>query len=383
MIRILSPAVLLSTLCTAQLENVPAWNVVPVPDAAKTGATSLRAGGASYVRKVELVRPVPATTAAQLTAINPHLPKLLPGFGDLMKGAEVSTRFQDLYDRKLRNIRQGKLLTAHNYFDCQTVLRLAHPKTGRKVLLLQSDMDVVTDGSDPGRAPALADYNLARSSDWYLPETSYGWGRGKSAENPFLDYYPEALEKLQKLRAQLVAEAEKDQGVIWRELIQTCDDQIYRVKMRGLGKGTRNGLQARRFLLADRDPFVVLPTPWVNKGAAWSPQIGDYAAVVYRDRIYPAILGDAGPTYKVGEASLLLARQLNPKANGKTRAVSDLSVTYLFFPRTATRRGEPDLKLWRSKVHALLKEIGGLAKEESLHKWPTPDVDVDVDEKGN
>ncbi len=360
----------LPALGYAQLSNVPSWDEIKPPaEQAAPRAVKLRASGASYIRSIHYVRPRPATTAAQLTAINPNLPKLLPGFAKLMATAEVSSRYKELYDRKLREMRKGELLTPHNYFDCETVLRLEYPGTGRKVLLLQADMDVVTDGSDPGRAPKLADYNAARTSDWYLPETSYSWTRSGGAENPFLEYYPGALAKLQKLRAQLAAEAKTDQGVIWRELLQSCDDQIYRVKMRGLGKSTKSGLRARRFLLADRDPFVVLPIPWVNQSAAWSPQIGDYAAVVYKDRLYPAILGDAGPRNKVGEASLRIARTLNPEANGKKRAVSSLAVTYLYFPRTNPTKAAPDLKLWRNKVRELLDEIGGLTNPDSLHDW--------------
>jgi hypothetical protein len=357
----------------AQLTNVPSWEVgePPAGQPAPT-AVKLRAHKASYIRSIELLRPAPAKTAAQLTAINPHLPKLLPGFEKLMSSAEVSSRYRELYARKLQVLRKGELLTAHNYFDCETVLRLKHPDTGRKVLLLQADMDVVTDGSDPLRAAKLTDYNLARSSDWYLPETSYSWGKGAGPANPFLNYYPDALTKLQKLRTQLATEAAADQGVIWREMLKTCDAQIYRIKMRGLGRSTKSGLRARRFLLADRDPFVVLPAPWINKKAAWSAQVGDYAPVIYKDRIYPAVLGDAGPSDKVGEASLRLARALNPMANGKTRAVSDLTVTYLYFPRSRTTMREPDLKLWRNKLSSLLKEIGGLADPESLHDWTTP-----------
>ncbi|MGK0189004.1 MAG: hypothetical protein ACI9R3_004820 [Verrucomicrobiales bacterium] len=91
-------------------------------------------------------------------------------------------------------------------------------------------MDVVTDGSDPGRASTIDDYNLARSSDWYLPETSYTWARSRDmAENPFLSYYPAALKNLQKMRVDIVAQAANDPGVIWREMLKTCDAQISRI----------------------------------------------------------------------------------------------------------------------------------------------------------
>ena len=363
----LAPALLaLSTSAPAQIANVANWNIIEPPAGT---AVKLRANGANFIRSIRVARPKAATTAAELSAINPHLPRLLPGFGKLMGSAEVSSRYDELYDRKMQVLRKGELITPHNFFDCETVLRLEHPGTGRKVLLLQADMDVVTDGSDPLRAGKLTDYDLARSSDWYLPETSYSWTKNGGSANPFLTYYPEALTKLQKLRKELEVEAAKDQGVIWRELLRTCDDQIYRVKMRGLGNSTKSGLRNRRFLLADRDPFVVLPVPWVNKSAAWSPQVGDYAAVVYKDRIYPAVLGDAGPSYKVGEASLFLARKLNPNANGRKRAVSDLTVTYLYFPRSGTTKREPDLTAWRNRVLALLKEIGGVSDPSVVHDW--------------
>lgn len=349
---------------SAQLSEVPSWDVVEVPEGRAAG---LREG--SFIRQVQVALPNASTTAEELSAINPHLPTLLPGFSRLMGSAEVSSRYRELYHRKLALLQDGKPLTTHNFFDCETVLRLRDPGTGRRVLLLQADMDVVTDGSDPVRAGALADYNLARSSDWFLPETSYSWNHPGPARNPFLDYYPETLGKLETLRAQLAAEAEQDQGVVWREMLKSCDDQIYRVKMRGLGTHTQQGLKQRRFLLADRDPFVVLPIPWVNKNAEWSPQIGDYAVVIHGERLYPAVLGDAGPAHKVGEASLRLARALNPLADGKTRAVSELTVTYLFFPRTAGPRREPDLNAWRQRAQELLTEIGGLSKPAALHDW--------------
>ena len=369
MLRIL--LVLLPTLSFAQLENIPSWKLIE-PAPGRSTAVALRANGRHFIRTVQLVRPEPATTAAELIAVNPQLPKLLPGFERLMGTAEVSARFSELYDLKLKTLRRGEPLTPHNYFDCQTVLRLQDPDTRRRVLLVQADMDVVTDGSDPVRAPQLEDYDLARSSDWFLPETAYSWSRPSGSDsNPFLAYYPDALAKLESLRTQLAAEAETDRGVIWRELLQSCDDQIYRIKARGLGRGTKQNLRTRRFLLSDRDPFVVLPVPWINKSAPWSPQTGDYAAVIFRGRIFPAILGDAGPSFKVGEASLRLARQLNPRANGKTRAVSDLSVTYLFFPASGPVKGEPDPSAWHKQILRLLNDIGGLSSPTALHHWPS------------
>ena len=85
--------------------------------------------------------------------------------------------------------------------------------------------------------------------------------------------------------------------------------------------------------------------------------------------LYPAIVGDAGPAAKIGEGSLRLCQQLNPKANAAFRPESDLKVTYLVFPGTnQTPWGVPDLAKWRQRCEQLLNEIGGF--EGELFTWP-------------
>jgi hypothetical protein len=92
--------------------------------------------------------------------------------------------------------------------------------------------------------------------------------------------------------------------------------------------------------------------------------------VIHGSKLYPAIVGDGGPTYKVGEASLRIARQLNPKATPYSRPVSDLKVTYLVFPGSRDpERGPPDFEKWRQRCHELLGEIGGLGEGYQLHLW--------------
>lgn len=326
------------------------------------GASTMRGATASgpIVSTMTLRKPHPARTLAELKRINPALTDVLPDLEKLMAKAVVSSRWEDLYAAKIRSLKAGSSLTPHNWFDCETILRLQHPDTGRRVLLVQADMDCVTDGSDPARRPGLTDYNIARSSDWFLPETSMSWAkRSSSTPNPFLGYYPGALKRLEAMRVQIQLEAAQDGGVVWRELLDTCDDQIYRIKARGMGSGTRTGLSRRSYLLATDDPFVVLPKSWVSSKAAFAPNIGDYAAVIYKRNIFPAVLGDAGPDNKIGEASLKLAKAINPKATGKQRAIDSLAVTYLFFPKSGRATTPPDLGIWRSKVQALLDQVGG------------------------
>ena len=62
------------------------------------------------------------------------------------------------------------------------------------------------------------------------------------------------------------------------------------------------------FLIGATDPYIVIPTGFAPATGA---KIGDYAVVVAGSGIYPAIVGDAGPPDKVGEASLRIAKEIN------------------------------------------------------------------------
>ena len=84
----------------------------------------------------------------------------------------------------------------------------------------------------------------------------------------------------------------------------------------------------------------------------------------------PAVVGDYGPTTKVGEASLRIARQIDPAASPYRRPVSDLKVTYLIFPDSAdAERKAPDYAAWRIKCQELAGKIGGLGAGVTLHEW--------------
>ena len=105
--------------------------------------------------------------------------------------------------------------------------------------------------------------------------------------------------------------------------------------------------------------------------------------VVHGTKLYPAIVGDGGPTFKVGEASLRMARELNPKASPYSRPVSDLKVSYLVFPGSRdAEKGPPDYEKWRQRCHELIAEVGGLGEGRELHLWqdllpkPVPPVPV-------
>lgn len=325
-------------------------------------ATEERASEGAYVVEMNLKLriPKPATTLAQLRPLNPALPVLLPGLGALVERAKVSGFFHYLYDLKAKSVvanlkRLDRLPTRHNFYDLDALLECEHATTKQKVLFMQADMDVVSDGSDGDRMPSFDDYIL--KSSFFQPTTSYGWPKITNKPNPVIPKMEEELREVQeKLKAPKLTAAEK-------ATLTSRAEEIPRYTA---------DLKRRSYLIGQEDPFIVIPTSLRNyKGRnAWAPSIGDYAVVIHGHLLLPAIVGDYGPTTKVGEASLRIARQIDPKASPYRRPVSDLKVTYLIFPDSAdTPRKAPDYAAWRAKCAGLLERIGGLGEAAVLHEW--------------
>ncbi len=350
------------TLETAQLYNGAKISTT-LETAPGTTATKDRALPGSYEVQISVKLTIPKAhqSVDELSSLNPHLPKLLPGLAPLLETGKIAPSYEELYRLKLsrmeRNLpRLDRLMTRHDLFDCETILHLQDTTTKRKVILLQGDMDVDTDGSDGDRLP-----NPEGKDMYFQPMTSYKWPKRTEYPNPFL---PRSEEKLQKVRQEL-ADARKKKGVTKAEIdaIQNrVGSALYEV----------NQLKKNSFLLSATDPYIVLPGFMLReKHAGFTPKIGDYAVVIYDDVIYPAILGDAGPSHKVGEASLRLTKQLNARSTAYSRPVSTLKVTYLVFPGSAEKEPEfPDLEKWQAKVSELLGEIGGHA-EGKIYAWET------------
>lgn len=94
-----------------------------------------------------------------------------------------------------------------------------------------------------------------------------------------------------------------------------------------------------RPLDTERLPCIVVPPA----GALWDHrahgvQGGSVAAVLYRDRVRYAVVGDTGPRDIIGEASYAAARALGtapgPRVGG---APSGVGVTYIVFRDTRAR----------------------------------------------
>jgi hypothetical protein len=341
-----------------------------------TLASIERKDGSAYRSQHILSVRVPraAATMDELEKATPRLGKLIPGLNPLVKTAVVSNFYEGMYRNKTDRLRRnaaelGDLMTAHNFFDCQTMLNLT-AENGRKVFLLQGDMDVVSDGSDGDRLPTMPDEVV--NSAYYQPTTSYGWRKRGSTPNPMIEGYERRVEAAREELRDPAVGAERKRWVRGR---------INDLLLPGIEE-----MKHRSFLVAEYDPFVVIPINIIlDRSDDWGPKVGDYAVVVHEGILYPAIVGDAGPSFKVGEASLRMARQINPKAGPYWRPVSDLTVTYLCFPGSGEDpHRPPDYEFWRARCQSLLNEIGGLGEGVELFQWEStlPEL-AEPDEDGD
>ena len=311
---------------------------------------------ASYELKINL--PEPNQTMAGLKEVSPNLDVLLPGLKGMLSNATVSPFFYQLYENKTDRLKSkmtklNDLMTRHNFYDCETMLHLKNSSTGRRVLLVQAEMDVVSDGSDGDRLPSMPDKVV--NSPYYQPMTSYGWRKRGTTPNPLIAGWKKRIGN---------AEAELSKSDTTAARSTWLKARIKKIKRE------IQDMEARSFLIADYDPFIVMPINMIlAKGKPYAARVGDYAVVVYNQQMYPCIVGDAGPSFKVGEASLRMAKQLNARATSYSRPVSDLTVTYLVFPGTADKFGPPDYVKWHERCSDLLTEIGGVGPSTTLHQW--------------
>lgn len=322
-------------------------------------ASKERADDASYTASYQLSLRVPAAakTMAELETSNPDLSKILPGLPALIEKAEVSPWYGKLYENKVGRVRRdantlNELLTKHNIYDCETILQF-RSSAGKPVFFMQAEMDVVSDGSDGDRLAEMPDEIV--NSTFYQPFTSYGWPKKTQTANPMIAGWERRIAGAEKELAQKGTTADRK---TWLK------ERIAYLK-RGI-----EDMKARSFLIAEYDPFIVIPVNILGSSDAFAPKVGDYALVVFGKKLYPAIVGDGGPTFKVGEASLRIARELNARSSPYNRPVSDLKVSYLVFSGSReTEKGAPDFEKWRQKCFDLANSIGGLGEGAQIHLW--------------
>jgi Fungal chitosanase of glycosyl hydrolase group 75 len=329
--------------------------------ASGAAASEERMDPMSYVIDLKLRArvPTPNRTLDELGKVSPDLGNLLPGLGAMVKPESVSPLFAQLYETKVRELRENLnrldlLLSRHNFYDCQTVLALKHPETKRSALLFQADMDVDADGSDGDRVPAGSGV-----SPTFKPFTSFRWGKKSDRPNPYLPGIEDRLHRV--------------------ELEQKTATPDRKRELKNAATELRDEIAAMKkysYLIGAYDPFIVAPASFTRGSDA--AHVGDYSLVVVGNTIYPAIVGDVGPNDRVGEASLRIAKEVNALSNPNNRPLSELKATYIVFNGTADSSwGPPDLEKLQVRCEALVKEIGGATAP--LHHWvntvpplPTP-----------
>jgi hypothetical protein len=312
---------------------------------------------------VQVRVPQAAQTLEQLAAADPLLSSLLPGLKDEIPTSKVSNFYHGLYQLKVDAVnrtlvRLDQIVSRHNFFDCNTILELQDHKTNRKALLIQSDMDVNADGSDADRSS-----DVEGSTANFQPFTSYRWPKKTSKTSQFI---PEREEKLKQLQSEF------ETKTTTTERKKVLKDQIEQLQREV------NDLKKYSFLVAKADPYVVLPGFMFRQpNHSFQPKLGDCVVVIYQGKLYPALLGDIGPSYKIGEASLRICSQLDPRSTAYNRPASDLNITYIVFPGSAEEPpGPPDLPKLHDRCSTLLNEIGGYSGElwtwEDILSKPSP-----------
>ena len=351
------PAIPRKPLPTAKLFNGLALEAKVVAEESQLPASQERTDADAY--KVEVtVRfrlPRAAVTIEDFSKNDPTLPSAFKDFPALISDSKVSPFYEQLYKLKAHQVqheiaRLDVVLSRHNFFDCETILEYKSPSSGRRAILTVADMDVNVDGSDGDR-----NVPVDGSSQFFLPQTSYRWPKLTSRVNPLLAVEERRLSAFKDELANGKPTPARASDL--REGIDLAKRRIF-------------DIQKWSFLIAEVDPFIVLPGFMMrDKDNPFSPGIGDFALVLYGGNAYPSVVGDAGPSLKIGEASLRLCREINAHSSGMIRPVSDLKVTYLIFPGTADEKLlPPDLNRWRTLCEKYVNEIGGLSTP--IHSWP-------------
>lgn len=329
-------------------------------------ALSLEADENSYELRLELHLQIPkaAITATNLLSASLDLETLLPNLDHLLTNAEVSPDFATLFSHKEKNLRANltslqRLLPRDTIYDCQTILNLENPESSRHALLIQALMDVDLDGSDGDR-----NFEIKKPSAFFQPQINYRWPKSTEHPNPYLPWIKDRIATIE-IRLSDESSLTKNEKTELKERLSDARETLAELKRWS-------------FLVGTADPFIVLPSFMFHNGEEHL-EIGDYAVVIAHGILYPAIVGDKGPNFKMGEASLRICREIDPKSTADSRPIDHPSVVYLVFPNTAEKPfTSPNYQHWSERCHALWKEFGGNDTApwktwDSLEKpWPTP-----------
>ena len=175
----------------------------------------------------------------------------------------MSPQYQTLYDNKIIRIKKDatllqELLSKHNFYDVETILHLRDPGTNRRVFFMQSEMDVVSDGSDGDRLATMP-AEIVESTN-YQPFTSYGWKKCGTTPNPMIAGWEKRIASAQQELALLTTTAAR------KTWLKERSDYL----KRGI-----EDMKARSFLVAEYDPFIVMPVHIITaSNDSYAPRVG-------------------------------------------------------------------------------------------------------------
>jgi hypothetical protein len=303
--------------------------------------------------------PKPATSMTELATATPELPQALPNLEEMISSSpqgekQASPFFYTLFENKMSSLQHHlqhleQLFPRESLYDCQTILTLKNKKNGAVALLVQAMMNVNADGSDGDRQ-----IPLEKLSNYYQPQTNYRWPKTTANLNPNLHQAEEELAQARSSMTNSSLTVEQKNRV--QEQIDKREQMI-------------KELQRWSFLVGSTDPFIVLPKFMLDPHHVDAAAIGDYAVVLYQNRLYPAIVGDIGPSSKIGEASLRLCRAIDPRSGADHRPVSSPRVSYIIFPKSADLpMATPNYAHWSERCHQLWSALGG-SSTIPWHEW--------------
>lgn len=143
---------------------------------------------------------------------------------------------------------------------------------------MQAEMDVVSDGSDGDRLATMPDEIV--NSTHYQPFTSYGWPKKTKTPNPMIAGWEKRIEAGTKEM--------KEPGT-------TADRKKWLTDKTAMLKRGVQDLKARSYLIAEYDPFIVIPVNLLTASSdPFAPNVGDYAVVIYGRKFTHASLVMAG-----------------------------------------------------------------------------------------
>jgi len=126
-----------------------------------------------------------------------------------------------------------------------------------------------------------------------------------------------------------------------------ADGSEYARRVGGVNQSETSVKIGNRSLDASKVPFIVVPqnaSATVSFRKSTGTELGDLAVVVYKNKIIFAIVGDAGPSCRIGEGSIFVHEKAgnhickNPACSDIHDNGIDDKVLYFIFPNTDVRK---------------------------------------------